>query len=153
MTNHEIDDHAPPPPWQIMWLMGWPAGFKLNSNLAQTLGATIMGGLRIWNACILWVWAALTSGPAFRAFAMCGGLGISFVVALSADALALATIHVWVIYNVGGCWVGFVGVVGGVVCVCVCFFFGGGGMACRRNVRMVKTYLLPPPPQHTLSRS
>lgn len=34
---------------EIVWLMGWPAGFKLNSNLSRFLGEMFLWLISLWS--------------------------------------------------------------------------------------------------------
>ncbi|KNC56142.1 uncharacterized protein AMSG_11691 [Thecamonas trahens ATCC 50062] len=39
----------------LMWLMGWPSGFKLNANFDAFLGANFLAGIQAWRALTDWL--------------------------------------------------------------------------------------------------
>jgi phosphatidylinositol glycan class Q protein len=103
---------------QLVWLMGVPAGFKLNSALDQFLGEFFLYLINIWSGktiatCILMnssnsvlfpliaylqavVAPILPIVVSFIALTSC--LGFSVLLALSADMLSLMTFHIYCFY-------------------------------------------------------
>lgn len=80
----------------IEWLMGWPAGLKLNKELALFLGDLFLWVIEYWASCIgtlqhllpkiIWV-------VGFSSFA-----GASMPIALFSDLLSMLTIHIYSFY-------------------------------------------------------
>jgi phosphatidylinositol glycan class Q protein len=82
---------------QLVWLMGVPAGFKLNSALDQFLGEFFLYLINIWSAYLQAVVAPiLPIVVSFIALTSC--LGFSVLLALSADMLSLMTFHIYCFY-------------------------------------------------------
>jgi hypothetical protein len=67
------------PAW-IKWLMGWPAGLKLNSNLSKFLGDLFLWLLEIWTGLTQEAAPMLSLG--IRATAMAGIFGLSSLLAV-----------------------------------------------------------------------
>lgn len=82
----------------VVWLMGWPAGLKLNNHLD-----TFMGELFLW---LIAVWTSLVAPlvpylpDVVQAVGMCGVMGATLPIALLDDLLSLATAHIYVFYVV-----------------------------------------------------
>lgn len=80
----------------ISWLMGWPAGLKLNTELAAFLGDLFLWVIDYWASCIDTLRPAL---PAviwvigFTSFA-----GASMPIAVFSDLLSILTIHIYSFY-------------------------------------------------------
>uniref|UniRef100_A0A1D1Y9G5 N-acetylglucosaminyl-phosphatidylinositol biosynthetic protein gpi1 n=1 Tax=Anthurium amnicola TaxID=1678845 RepID=A0A1D1Y9G5_9ARAE len=80
-----------------VWLMGVPAGFKLNTELAELLGLVSLNAIQIWST--LWFYM----GCLFRCFliglASSGMLlGMTIPAALCIDMLKLATLHMAILH-------------------------------------------------------
>lgn len=80
------------PTW-IKWLMGWPAGLKLNSNLSKFLGDLFLWLLEIWTG--LTQEAAPFLSLSIRVTAMAGIFGLSSLLAVL-DVLLLRTAFFYV---------------------------------------------------------
>ncbi|KFK34938.1 hypothetical protein AALP_AA5G213500 [Arabis alpina] len=76
-----------------VWLMGVPAGFKLNTELAEVLGMVSLNVIQIWST--LWFFMASFIFYLIRAIAI---LGITFGATISAafviDVITFATLHI-----------------------------------------------------------
>lgn len=76
-----------------VWLMGVPAGFKLNTELAGVLGMVSLNVIQIWST--LWIFMASFIFYLIRAVAV---MGITFGATVSAsfviDVITFATLHV-----------------------------------------------------------
>ncbi|VVB05967.1 unnamed protein product [Arabis nemorensis] len=76
-----------------VWLMGVPAGFKLNTELAGVLGMVSLNVIQIWST--LWFFMASFIFYLIRAIAI---LGITFGATVSAafviDVITFATLHI-----------------------------------------------------------
>lgn len=76
-----------------VWLMGVPAGFKLNTELAEVLGMISLNAIQIWSA--LWVSVAPFLSYLIKGLALSGIVfGATVPAALTMDMIALATLHV-----------------------------------------------------------
>ncbi|KAF8403325.1 hypothetical protein HHK36_011427 [Tetracentron sinense] len=76
-----------------VWLMGVPAGFKLNTELAGVVGMMSLNVIQIWSA--LWFFLGFLSMHFIRGLAMSGMvLGVTIPAALIIDMIELATLHV-----------------------------------------------------------
>ncbi|KAL2923428.1 Phosphatidylinositol N-acetylglucosaminyltransferase subunit Q [Bienertia sinuspersici] len=76
-----------------VWLMGVPAGFKLNTELAGVFGIISLNAIQIWST--LWFSAADVFSYVIKAVALSGILlGMTISVALISDMIAIATFHV-----------------------------------------------------------
>ncbi|EOA23909.1 hypothetical protein CARUB_v10017123mg [Capsella rubella] len=80
-----------------VWLMGVPAGFKLNTELAGVLGMVSLNVIQIWST--LWVFMASFIFYLIRAVAI---LGITFGATVSAafviDVITFATLHIMALH-------------------------------------------------------
>ncbi|KAK4432092.1 Phosphatidylinositol N-acetylglucosaminyltransferase subunit Q [Sesamum alatum] len=76
-----------------VWLMGNPAGFKLNTELAGVLGMISLNAIQIWST--LWVLMGSLSVHFTKALALCGMIfGLTSAAALVVDIISLLTMHV-----------------------------------------------------------
>ena len=97
-TTHHIGDalHIDMIRGQIKWLMGVPAGFKLNEPLNEQLGTVLLHTLAAWDSFT----SALA--PLESVMVVCAGcfgmLGCTVVLALASDILSLATAHVQLVF-------------------------------------------------------
>ena len=82
-----------------VWLMGVPAGFKLNIELAEILGLVSLNAVQIWSMFWFYVGPLLRSSLIGLAFS---GIffGATIPVALCIDLLKFATLHVTVLHTV-----------------------------------------------------
>ncbi|KAK9671137.1 hypothetical protein RND81_12G008900 [Saponaria officinalis] len=84
-----------------VWLMGVPAGFKLNTELAGVLGSLSLNAIQIWST--LWFLAAHMFYIAIRVVALLGILcGMTISAALIMDMIAIAAFHVYVLHQFVG---------------------------------------------------
>eukprot|EP00249_Psilotum_nudum_P015115 c25175_g1_i2 orf=158-2374(+) len=82
-----------------IWLMGVPAGFKLNTELAGFLGLLSLNVIQVWSTSMYFLMPAI--GPFLCMLAISGMLlGITVLAAIVADVLFLATIHVYTLHQV-----------------------------------------------------
>ena len=101
----------------VGWLIGWPAGLKLNANLDRFLGNLFLWFISLWageshfmNGCM--VARALTSVLAFlsevkvlipsliRVIGLSGVLGFSVILSFMSDLLAFLLLHLFSFYSV-----------------------------------------------------
>lgn len=76
-----------------VWLMGVPAGFKLNTELAGILGMISFNAIQIWST--LWFHMGFLFIYFIKGLAISGViLGVTIPAALMIDMIALATLHV-----------------------------------------------------------
>lgn len=80
----------------VNWLMGSPAGLKLNSCFNEVLGKFFLYHIHLW-------WTFLTiiepvMNFAFEVALLFGRLGLTFQIAIIADLLALLSFHSYCIY-------------------------------------------------------
>ncbi|KAI1075167.1 Gpi1-domain-containing protein [Whalleya microplaca] len=80
----------------ISWLMGWPAGLKLNSELALFLGDLFLWVIDYWSSCIATLQPLLTHIVWFIGFSSFGGA--SMPIALFSDLLSMLTMHIYSFY-------------------------------------------------------
>jgi phosphatidylinositol glycan class Q protein len=80
----------------ISWLMGWPAGLKLNSELALFLGDLFLWVIDYWSSC------AETLEPLLPQIIWFIGIssfaGASLPIALFSDLLSALTLHIYSFY-------------------------------------------------------
>ncbi|XP_075491414.1 uncharacterized protein LOC142529690 isoform X1 [Primulina tabacum] len=87
---HDITNHCLS---TSVWLMGNPAGFKLNTELAGVLGMISLNGIQFWST--LWVFMSFLFIKFLKGLAICGiFLGLTTAAALIIDTISIATIHV-----------------------------------------------------------
>ncbi|KAI3929282.1 hypothetical protein MKX01_006518 [Papaver californicum] len=76
-----------------LWLMGVPAGFKLNTELARILGITSLNAVQIWST--LWFFLHFLFRYFIQGLAVCGiVLGVTVPASIIIDTIMLATLHV-----------------------------------------------------------
>ncbi|PJF16533.1 hypothetical protein PSACC_03708 [Paramicrosporidium saccamoebae] len=80
----------------IVWLMGWPAGLKLNSSLDKFLGEMYLWLISIWSVGSFH--GTTTVSLLLTAMAPIGILGLSSLLSAGIDVLRLATVHVRLFY-------------------------------------------------------
>ncbi|KAK3941332.1 N-acetylglucosaminyl transferase component-domain-containing protein [Diplogelasinospora grovesii] len=80
----------------ISWLMGWPAGLKLNNELAAFLGDLFLWVIDYWSSCIGALTPALPHIIWFIGFSSFAGA--SMPIALFSDLLSILTIHIYSFY-------------------------------------------------------
>lgn len=80
----------------ISWLMGWPAGLKLNTELAAFLGDLFLWVIEYWSSCIEALRPALPHIIWFIGFSSFAGA--SMPLALFSDLLSILTIHIYSFY-------------------------------------------------------
>ncbi|GIY53096.1 phosphatidylinositol N-acetylglucosaminyltransferase subunit Q [Caerostris darwini] len=81
----------------IHWLMGVPAGFKLNLPLNNALGHFFLYHIYLWEAYMTVVLPIFTL--IVKMSIIIGVLGITFVLCLLNDLISLATIHIYCFYG------------------------------------------------------
>ncbi|KAL3625565.1 hypothetical protein CASFOL_031019 [Castilleja foliolosa] len=80
-----------------VWLMGNPAGFKLNTELAGVLGMISLNAIQIWST--LWIFMGFLIVYFTKGLALCGIVfGLTSVAALVVDVISLVTMHVLTIH-------------------------------------------------------
>ncbi|KAF7544701.1 hypothetical protein G7046_g9733 [Stylonectria norvegica] len=84
----------------ISWLMGWPAGLKLNGELAAFLGDLFLWVIDYWSSCIETLSPALPKMVWFIGFSSFAGA--SMPIAMSSDLLSALTIHIYSFYLASG---------------------------------------------------
>ncbi|OVA00930.1 N-acetylglucosaminyl transferase component [Macleaya cordata] len=76
-----------------VWLMGVPAGFKLNTELAGIFGMISLNAIQIWST--LWFFLRFLFKYFIKGIAVSGiVLGVTVPAALTIDMIMLATLHV-----------------------------------------------------------
>ncbi|XP_057770399.1 N-acetylglucosaminyl-phosphatidylinositol biosynthetic protein gpi1-like [Salvia miltiorrhiza] len=81
-----------------VWLMGNPAGFKLNTELAGVLGMISLNAIQIWST--LWALMGILFIHFFKGLALCGILfGSTCAAALLVDIISLLTMHVSILHS------------------------------------------------------
>ena len=76
-----------------VWLMGVPAGFKLNTELAEVLGMISLNAIQIWST--LWIFVGSHFIFFIKGLAILGiTFGVTVPAALIVDLITLATLHV-----------------------------------------------------------
>ncbi|KAK4461085.1 hypothetical protein QBC42DRAFT_179242 [Cladorrhinum samala] len=80
----------------ISWLMGWPAGLKLNGELAEFLGDLFLWVIEYWSSCIETLQPVLPHMIWFIGFSSFAGA--SMPIALFSDLLSILTIHIYSFY-------------------------------------------------------
>ncbi|RWR74452.1 N-acetylglucosaminyl transferase component [Cinnamomum micranthum f. kanehirae] len=75
-----------------VWLMGVPAGFKLNTELAELLGMISLNAVQIWST--LWFFMGCLVRYIMKGIAISGIVfGVTIPASLCIDMLKLATLH------------------------------------------------------------
>ncbi|KAI1173348.1 n-acetylglucosaminyl transferase component GPI1 [Nemania sp. FL0916] len=80
----------------IEWLMGWPAGLKLNSELALFLGDLFLWVIDYWSSCAQALEPLLPQIIWFIGFSSFAGA--SMPIALFSDLLSALTLHIYSFY-------------------------------------------------------
>ncbi|KAI1429071.1 N-acetylglucosaminyl transferase component [Xylaria sp. FL1777] len=80
----------------ISWLMGWPAGLKLNSELALFLGDLFLWVIDYWSSCAQTLEPLLPQIIWFIGFSSFAGA--SMPIALFSDLLSALTLHIYSFY-------------------------------------------------------
>ncbi|EGZ69037.1 Gpi1-domain-containing protein [Neurospora tetrasperma FGSC 2509] len=80
----------------ISWLMGWPAGLKLNTELAAFLGDLFLWVIEYWASCIETIRPMLPRIVLIIGFSSFAGA--SMPLALFSDLLSILTIHIYSFY-------------------------------------------------------
>jgi len=80
----------------ISWLMGWPAGLKLNNELAKFLGDLFLWVIEYWAGCMQTLEPALPRIIRFIGFSSFAGA--SMPISLFSDLLSFLTIHIYSFY-------------------------------------------------------
>jgi phosphatidylinositol glycan class Q protein len=80
----------------ISWLMGWPAGLKLNSNLNKFLGEMFLWLISLWSV-LLYRWT-FSMDAIVRVVALTGIFGASTLLAAAMDAIRMVTFHLRLFY-------------------------------------------------------
>jgi phosphatidylinositol glycan class Q protein len=80
----------------ISWLMGWPAGLKLNKELAMFLGDLFLWVIDYWSSCAQTLEPLLPQIIWFIGFSSFAGA--SMPVALFSDLLSALTLHIYSFY-------------------------------------------------------
>ncbi|KAL2263255.1 hypothetical protein VTK26DRAFT_7602 [Humicola hyalothermophila] len=80
----------------ISWLMGWPAGLKLNNELGAFLGDLFLWVIEYWSSCIEALRPILPHMVWFIGFSSFAGA--SMPIALFSDLLSMLTIHIYSFY-------------------------------------------------------
>jgi len=83
----------------IEWLMGWPAGFKLNENLDRFLGRLFLYYIDKWSIVTgaLFSYVGIT---VIRVISLSGVFGISVMISLVLDLAAFLTAHITCFYYI-----------------------------------------------------
>ncbi|KAL1884111.1 hypothetical protein VTK73DRAFT_6780 [Phialemonium thermophilum] len=80
----------------ISWLMGWPAGLKLNNELAAFLGDLFLWVIDYWANCIDLLRPVMPHIIQFVGFSSFAGA--SMPIALLSDMLSVLTVHIYSFY-------------------------------------------------------
>ncbi|KYQ88964.1 putative glycosyltransferase [Tieghemostelium lacteum] len=82
----------------ILWIMGWPGGFKLNENLDNFFGRLILYYIDKWNL------ITTTISPhgvlVLKIISVSGIFGVSFFISVLVDLFYIFSMHVTVFYGV-----------------------------------------------------
>lgn len=80
-----------------VWLMGNPAGFKLNTELARVLGMISLNTIQIWST--LWSSMGFYFPSIAKVIAFCGiHFGFTTAAALIIDLISLVTRHIFILH-------------------------------------------------------
>ncbi|KAL9096287.1 MAG: hypothetical protein Q9165_001284 [Trypethelium subeluteriae] len=80
----------------ITWLMDWPAGLKLNNELAAFLGDLFLWVIDYWGGCMATLRPALPYIIQFLGFS--SFLGATMPISLFSDLVSLLTLHIYCFY-------------------------------------------------------
>lgn len=78
---------------QINWLMGWPAGFKLNEDLDKFLGIVFLFYIDKWNGLLDILFLYMPNFVLVLALSSCFG-GLSFAISILVDIISFFTFHI-----------------------------------------------------------
>ncbi|XP_074577188.1 uncharacterized protein LOC141833605 isoform X2 [Curcuma longa] len=80
-----------------VWLMGVPAGFKLNNELAELIGIISLDAIQVFST--LWSFMGVFMRNYIQVLALLGIVfGLTVPVALCIDLLKLATLHIYILH-------------------------------------------------------
>ncbi|EZA61601.1 Phosphatidylinositol N-acetylglucosaminyltransferase subunit Q [Ooceraea biroi] len=80
----------------INWLMGAPAGLKLNHALNDIMGKFFLYHIQLWWTFL--IFSKPLMDLAFKVLLLFGKLGITFQISIAADLFALVSFHTYCIY-------------------------------------------------------
>lgn len=80
----------------IMWLMGWPAGLKLNTELAAFLGDLFLWVIDYWAGCMQALQPLLPH--IVRLIGVSSFAGASLPISLFSDLVSILTVHIYAFY-------------------------------------------------------
>ena len=80
------------------WLMGVPAGLKLNTALTEWIGTLVLAVLDLWN--LVTTQLAALEPTIVLLVGACGIMGSSIVLAVLVDMVHCVTVHILLIYSV-----------------------------------------------------
>jgi phosphatidylinositol N-acetylglucosaminyltransferase subunit Q len=80
----------------ITWLMGWPAGLKLNGELARFLGELFIWVIDYWSSCMQQLRPALPH--IIRLIGYSSFAGASLPISMFSDLVSLLTVHIYSFY-------------------------------------------------------
>eukprot|EP00943_MAST-04B_sp_MAST-4B-sp1_P003525 g3525.t1 len=80
------------------WLMGVPAGLKLNTALTEWIGTIVLAVLDLWN--LVTTKLAALEPTIVLMIGSCGIMGSSIVLAVLVDMVHCVTVHILLIYSV-----------------------------------------------------
>lgn len=78
------------------WLMSWPAGLKLNTELAKFFGEVFVWVLVSWQHLLLYCTPLLQGFVVFLSYA--GWFGVTFQISLVCDLISLITFDIYCLY-------------------------------------------------------
>ncbi|KAI9754075.1 MAG: Sterol 3-beta-glucosyltransferase [Chaenotheca gracillima] len=81
----------------ISWLMDWPAGLKLNTELTQFLGELFLWVIEYWAGCVASLRPALPHIIYFIGFSSFAGA--SMPISMFSDLLSILTLHIYSFYT------------------------------------------------------
>lgn len=80
----------------LTWLMDYPAGLKLNNELAKFLGDLFLWVIDYWNGCMVELRPALPY--VIRIIGVTSFVGASLPISMFSDLLSLLTMHIYCFY-------------------------------------------------------
>lgn len=80
----------------ITWLMDWPAGLKLNNDLAKFLGDLFLWVIKYWDGCIQTIRPSLPN--IIRLLGISSFAGASLPIAMLSDLISIFTLHIYCFY-------------------------------------------------------
>lgn len=81
----------------ISWLMDWPAGLKLNTELAVFLGDLFLWVIDLWKECVIELQPLLPHVIYFIGFSSFAGA--TMPISMFSDLLSLLTVHIYCFYT------------------------------------------------------